>query len=134
MADGTTIKGAQGNFPFDRNFASGIRDDLAHDPENARKFGGPIEMSLYGAPWREDNPQGALLTMPVQETAAVHEGIPPGVMARGGTSPFYPVQVPDIIGVKDRRYLDRTGRTAQRPTPSRATNSGLISRPTIRRH
>ena len=35
--------------------------------------------------------------------------IPPGVIARHGTSILYPTQVPDLIGVKDRRYLDRTG-------------------------
>jgi hypothetical protein len=33
----------------------------------------------------------------------------PGVQARPGVSLWYPVQVPDLIGVKDRRYLDRTG-------------------------
>jgi hypothetical protein len=47
--------------------------------------------------------------MSVDEIAAVHEPIPPGVMARHRSSPFYPVPVPDLIGVKDRRYLDRTG-------------------------
>jgi hypothetical protein len=31
------------------------------------------------------------------------------VLARHRSSPFYPVQVPDLIGVQDRRYLDRTG-------------------------
>src|SRR5262249_5561019 len=35
--------------------------------------------------------------------------IPPGLAARTGTSPFYPAQVPDLIGVKDRHYLDHTG-------------------------
>ena len=33
----------------------------------------------------------------------------PGVSARQGTSPRYPAQIPDLIGVKDRRYLDHTG-------------------------
>src|SRR5215468_6103287 len=33
----------------------------------------------------------------------------PGVNPRYRASPLYPVQVPDLIGVKDRRYLDRTG-------------------------
>jgi hypothetical protein len=30
-------------------------------------------------------------------------------MPRHGTSPWYPVQIPDLIGIKDRKYLDRTG-------------------------
>jgi len=39
---------------------------------------------------------------------------PAGVTARLRTSMFYPVQTPDLIGVKDRRYLDRTGLQQQR--------------------
>jgi hypothetical protein len=109
MPDGTTIKGAQGNFPFDRNAAVSLRTDLSVDPENTRKFQGLNEVSLFAVPWLKDDPQARLLKMPVEEIAAVHEVIPPGVMARHRASPFYPVQVPDLIGVKDRRYLDRTG-------------------------
>ena len=30
-------------------------------------------------------------------------------MARHGTSPLVPVKVPDLIGVRERRYLDATG-------------------------
>ena len=40
---------------------------------------------------------------------SLNEAIPPGVLARHGSSLFHPVQVPDLIGIKDRRYLDRTG-------------------------
>jgi hypothetical protein len=109
MQDGTTIKGAQGNFPFDRNAAVSLRTGLSLDTDDTRKFAGLVELSLFGAPWLQDDPHARLLKMPVEEIAEVHEVIPPGVMARHRSSPFYPVQVPDIIGVKDRRYLDRTG-------------------------
>src|SRR5262249_6156849 len=44
-----------------------------------------------------------------EELEVANEARPFGVMARHRTSLFYPVQVPDLIGVKDRRYLDRTG-------------------------
>src|SRR5947209_3213507 len=47
--------------------------------------------------------------MTVDQISAAHEEIPPGVLARHRSSPFYPVQVPDLIGVRDRHYLDRTG-------------------------
>ena len=47
--------------------------------------------------------------MPLDELTSVYEAIPPGINDRHGTSPLYPVQVPDLIGIKDRRYLDRTG-------------------------
>lgn len=64
---------------------------------------------LYGTPWLDPDPQARLLQMSVDEIAFVHEAIPSGVLARHRASPFYPVQVPDLIGVKDRHYLDRTG-------------------------
>jgi hypothetical protein len=35
--------------------------------------------------------------------------VTPGVIARHGTSPFAPSQIPDLTGVKDRAYLDHTG-------------------------
>jgi len=38
-----------------------------------------------------------------------HAAIPPGVLARHGSSVFWPVQVPDLIGLRERKYLDRTG-------------------------
>jgi hypothetical protein len=36
------------------------------------------------------------------------------VCARQGSSIFYPPHVPDLIGVKDRRYLDSSGRVRHR--------------------
>jgi hypothetical protein len=86
-----------------------LGDGLAHEPEDTRKFQGLVETSLYAAPWLKDDPDARLLKMPVEEIAAVDDVIPPGVMARHRASPFYPAQVPDLIGVKDRRFLNRTG-------------------------
>ena len=40
---------------------------------------------------------------------AAGEAIPPGVTARSNTSIFLPPQIPDLIGVEQRRYLDHTG-------------------------
>jgi hypothetical protein len=47
--------------------------------------------------------------MSAEELGATHMAIPPGVLSRHRTSLFQPVQVPDLIGVRDRKYLDRTG-------------------------
>lgn len=44
-----------------------------------------------------------------EEIEAIHLAIPPGVFARQGTSPFSPAKLPDLIGIKERRYLDATG-------------------------
>jgi hypothetical protein len=40
---------------------------------------------------------------------AAAQGVVAGTVVRHGTSPLSPVQVPDLIGVKTRRFLDRTG-------------------------
>ncbi|HWO01194.1 MAG TPA: hypothetical protein VNS63_18175 [Blastocatellia bacterium] len=40
----------------------------------------------------------------------------PGTCARQGTSAFYPARIPDLIGVKDRIYLDSSGLVRHRST------------------
>lgn len=50
----------------------------------------------------------------VDETVAALEAVPTGVFVREGTSVRYAVVAADLIGVKDRRYLDRTGLVRQR--------------------
>ena len=47
--------------------------------------------------------------MPLGEHLAVMESIPPGVFSRHRSSPFAPPQLPDLIGVKERKYLDKSG-------------------------
>jgi hypothetical protein len=102
MPDGTVLKGAQGNFPLDRYFAF---DYL----RSGAKVAPVLERSLYATPWITSDPLPSTSSMPLEQIAEVHRTIPPGVVARHRTSPFAPAQVPDLIGVKDRKYLDRTG-------------------------
>ena len=102
MPDGSVLKGAQGNFPFDRYFAF---DYL----RSGAKMAALLERSLYATPWITSDPLPSTSSMPLEQIAEVHRTIPPGVVARNRTSPFAPAQVPDLIGVKDRKYLDRTG-------------------------
>jgi hypothetical protein len=104
MPNGTVLKGAQGSFPFDRAMAYNYRNG-GGPPEVARG----LEHSLFGAPWLHPDPQANLDQMSIEEIATQHDPIPPGVVARHRTSTLAPVQVPDLIGVKDRHYLDRTG-------------------------
>ncbi len=106
MPDGTILKGAQGNEPFDRIFAEDLRAGLrGRSIEAVRGF----ERALFAGLWERRDPLARLPEMSIEEIALLHEGIPPGVISRHRSSPFYPVQVPDLIGVKDRRYLDHTG-------------------------
>jgi len=108
MPEGSVIKGAQGNFPFDR--AAAYEHRSVNKLEDARLG----EQFLYGAPWLEPTLPIHFSAMSLEAIAAAHEVVPPGVVARHNSNPFYPPHVPDLIGVKDRRYLDATGLQLQR--------------------
>jgi hypothetical protein len=58
--------------------------------------------------------QRRLEEMSAEEISAAHDAIPAGVFARNRSNPFYPPAVPDLIGVRDRKYLDKTGATVHR--------------------
>lgn len=111
MPDGSTIKGAQGNFPDDRTFGYESRLEAAEakDKDKALKALRDFMRRSYAAPWVADDPNARPERMSVDEIASVLEAITPGVCARQGTSAFFPVHIPDLIGVKDRRYLDSSG-------------------------
>jgi hypothetical protein len=103
LSDGSTIMGAQGNFPFER--ASKYSPRPLPPPPLLHLF----TQALYGAPWIHPDPMARENAMSTEEITELLQTIPPGVMSRHRSSSFNPVQVPDLIGVKDRQYLDRTG-------------------------
>ena len=102
MPNGTVFKGAQGNFPFERAAALTVN---RFKVEQLLGF----ERSFFGAPWIKPDPLREIQQMSPEKLAELHAAIPPGVIARHGTSPLFPPQVPDLIGIKDRKYLDHTG-------------------------
>src|SRR5262245_47819597 len=102
MSDGAVVKGAQGSFPFDRT-APEVPDEAVPVIRRLLKM-------LYAVPWLGDRDPGrAFETMPFREMLEYGRAIPPGVQARHGTGLQIPTQIPDLIGVQDRRYLDHTG-------------------------
>jgi len=103
MSDGSVVKGAQGNFPFER--AAALMASNGYPLERLLGF----ERSFFSAPWLEADPLGEIKSMSMDQLVAMHTAIPAGVVARHGTSPLFPPQVPNLIGVKDRKYLDHTG-------------------------
>jgi hypothetical protein len=116
MPDGNVIKGAQGNNPFERYNAQYNRV-LSADSQQAQSLLDEERLGLlqnYRAPWLEHDPHLLVKQLSISEIGALFETIPPGVQARTGTSLFYPPQVPDLIGVEARHYLDHTGLVRQR--------------------
>ena len=101
MPDGTAVAGAQGNFPFEAVTATTLTD--APPPVTKMLF-----RVLVGTPWIRATTErlDAMTTAQFQEALA---GVPAGVIVRQGTSLFAPPAIPDLIGIRDRRYLDKSG-------------------------
>jgi hypothetical protein len=108
MPNGTVIKGAQGNFPFEH---AAKNSELAHMPAPLLFT---LNRSLYAVPWLDHDPMDLEKNMTTEEMMEVLRTIPPGVITRHRAGHPTPLQVPDLIGVKDRHYLDRTGLQQQR--------------------
>lgn len=110
MDDGTLIEGAQGNFPMSRLISqlTLAAVPFIRDMERATQGSRASNRQQFGIPWAEKDPMARIDTMSFEDIARAYGAIPPGVVPRAGSSLFYPPQVPDLIGVKDRRYLNRT--------------------------
>ena len=101
MPDGSTIAGAQGNFPFDQVFAAQV-------PGIPPAVVPLVMQALVAAPW-EPAVTARLKGLTAADVQQALESVPPGVLVRQGTSLFSPPAIPDLIGLRDRKYLDKTG-------------------------
>jgi hypothetical protein len=102
MNDGSVLKGAQGNFPGDPATAHALQKA----PDWVGKF---LTNALFAAPWVENDPHGVLASSSMETIIKAYAAVPDGANGRQGTSVLFPPQVPDLIGVKDRKYLDHGG-------------------------
>jgi hypothetical protein len=109
MPDGSVILGAQGNFTAGLQGLAPLLEGFARDLQ-AREIGfNEVEYASYGTPWIKDDIHARFKTMSVDEIGQV-DGLPvPGTFARFNGSPYYITKIPDLIGMKDRRYIDHTG-------------------------
>ncbi len=111
MPDGSMLKGAQGNLPIQRavafrwRAAAAAASDKNQYTVQTRTF----LKRLHAAPYLNPDPQDRIDSMSIDELASLFDSYPAGVSLRQRGNSFIPIQVPDLIGVKDRRYLDRTG-------------------------
>ncbi len=110
MPDGTLLRGAQGNLPQSRE-AAWLHLHKPRSPQ-AEAHSQQLRWEYYGAPWI--SPREAFHPATFDEVIALGEATPAYVIAREGTSVLAPTKIPDLIGVRNRRYLDATGLTRQR--------------------
>ncbi len=126
LADGTVLPGAQGNNPGDRQGARTL--------ERASQFAGTEKIlqrtrkfaSQFELPWLKHDLNRQARTMSLDDLIAAGRAIPPGVTARSFTSMFVPPQIPDLIGVEERRFLDHTGLVKHRGPADLMRYSSLV--------
>ena len=109
MPDGTLARGAPpnepaspiGRFRMGRWGASAV--ELTGDA-------GPITLwRSWAAPWIKDDIHESLKAMgPAQFGPLFGAAAQPGLFPRWNGSAFYTTKIPDLIGLKDRKYIDHT--------------------------
>jgi mono/diheme cytochrome c family protein len=63
----------------------------------------------FGAPWIADDVHATFKTIaPPQLGPLLRGAFAVGLFPRWNGSPFYPTKIPDLIGIKDRKYIDHT--------------------------
>ena len=63
----------------------------------------------WAVPWIKDDIHETLKPMPIDEAGPVFgNAAAPGLFPRWHGSGFYPTKIPDLIGMKDRKYIDHT--------------------------
>ena len=116
MADGTLLKGAQGNFPADRIVADNLRRQAASTRDPVALLDGVRlgQRTFFSMPWLTPEPIAPVAAMSIDGIARVYDAVPVGASTRINLSLFTPAQIPDLIGVRERRFLDHTGLVQQR--------------------
>jgi hypothetical protein len=94
-------------------------------------MGGSIGSWLYqayGAPWAGDAEGERLKTMTDADLQRyVTANFRGGAVARWNGSILYPAKVPDLIGIKDRKYIDHTGTHQHRDIGDLMRYAALVS-------
>ena len=108
LADGSYLRGAQGNFPVERAYAEQLR--RAH----LQKVPNRLAVGLLLSPEEIDHWTEGLNRRSNEEIIATFDAMLPGVAMRPGFSYLDPPKIADLIGVRDRRYLDLTVRLTNR--------------------
>ena len=110
MPDGSVVKGAQGNFPFDRAIAWDYEPaEHVHGPRQQLSSSAASTAALTRRHGSSLMPYPELGRLSAREIAARTRGHPTGRDGAPRHQPLFPAKVPDLIGIQERRYLDATG-------------------------
>ena len=127
MADGTLLRGAQGNLNFASEGLALLVDGFIKDSEKRGISLAQSEYYAYAVPWIKDDIHQKLKTMTTDQINEI-DGVPmPGIFIRFNGSPYYATRIPDLIGVKDRIYLDATATHKNRGPADIARYAALVA-------
>ena len=135
LPDNTQVPGAS-SFAMPNTFRNGlgaaIREAEQTLPgETPFSFSGPIgswAYQAYGTPWVDDPAGERLREITLDEfNAYIAAGIRGGGVARWNGSILYPTKIPDLIGIKDRKYIDHTGTHRHRDIGDLMRYAALVS-------
>jgi cytochrome c553 len=105
---GTVITGAPSNFPVSGRFAQDVRARAKEQGEQAGLALARLAVPGPRMPWNP-KPGRQHDRLKLDDFITALEGTPPGLAFRIGTGVVYVPKIPDLIGIKDRKYLDATG-------------------------
>jgi len=106
MPDGSLLSGAPFNDPGNGVLAQlvGLGNEVFFPGEKI----GQVNWRSFGVPWIDDDIHAGLKTMTDEESNALFFAAIPGTFARFNGSPYYITKVPDLVGIRDRKYIDHT--------------------------
>ena len=120
-SDGTRSYGAPGRAevsrsrPFRSDRVDAFEEAANHVVRGAPPFfmgAGRLGAWLYeawGVPWLKDDPNKALKNLSAAEyEALIVAEVQGGAITRWNGSILFPAKIPDLIGIKDRKYIDHT--------------------------
>lgn len=102
-APGTALVGALKSFAEHRTLRAAKNFDAAAGAWIDRQF------ELFSVPWLDPDPGAALKKLTVAEILKLYDKQPQGVVPRPGTSLYCAPKIPDLTGLKDRKFLGATG-------------------------
>jgi hypothetical protein len=129
MPDGSVLRGAQGNLEGGGVALRALLDNFAVALGTGGKPVTPAEMAYlsYGVPWLAGDIHLGFKSMTAKELEPILGAFIGGTVARFDGSPYYTTKIPDLIGIKDRRYLDHTGTHLNRGPADVARYAILVS-------
>jgi len=109
MNDGTLLHGAPPNEEASPIGAFRIAPWAVSPVELAGEAPGMMYWRSFGVPWVADDVHERFKTLAPQEVGPlIRPGFAVGLFPRWNGSSYYPTKIPDLIGIKDRKYIDHT--------------------------